>query len=507
MRITTGIFFFCLLGGFLSEVSAQQPSQVINGPGIRYTVSNAGVIFQNQGNASFEAPIDSGIQGILSSGLWIAGKNGGILYLSAACYDSSGRDFQPGPIDRSSGVADDTSYWNYVWTVDSAMIEEHKTLYNNTGYQAPWSIANWPGSNTRPGDYNPILAPFVDLNSNGIYDPSEGEVPYIQGDQATYMIYNDQRSTHQQSGGNAMGVEVYAMVYTDRDMPDVVFVKYRIVNRSQRTYDSVFAGVYTDFLLGKPDDNFISTDSIRHSYFCYNADPYDSGGYADRPAVIGVRFLQDNLNRTIGFNWDREDTYGWPTEAAHYFQYLNARWKDGSTLQDPQSVQSSYYFQGDPCSNVGWTEYGSSGTIPGRRNMLGSSGPGSLAPGDVVALDVAFIFTRKEADVQANVCAFQQDADQVYAYWKNTLSGAAPLPERYSIGVYPNPAGKELMISGMDLSQIAWVSVFDSRGKEVLTSSLKEEKLLVADLQAGVYFIRIQTKSGLLYSTRFQKTD
>lgn len=489
--------------GFLCSMVlfAQQPAATLEQGNIRFVVRNNGVLFQQNGAPAFEVPKGSGIHALLSSGLWIGGldSSGGIR-LSIATYDTSGRDFLSGPLDLTTLAPDDSTFWNYTWHVDSAQIADHKTLYNNNGYQAPWNIANWPGSNKRPGNYNQVLAPFIDLNNNTIFEPELGEIPHVPGNEAAYFILNDLRPQHQQSGKPGMGLEIYALVYTVAELPNTVFVRYRIVNRSYSQYNGVFAGVYTDFMLGNPNDNYTSTDSLRNTYFCYNGIPYDSSGYLGMPPVMGVKRLNGKLNKTIGFSWDPTNPQGWPETPEDYYGYLNAMWKDSSELMDPNSAQTSFLYQGDPCNGAGWTEYGSSGVVPGRRNMLGSSGPYSLAHGQSISIDMAYIFTQKQSDVLANVCDYYADADAVQAYYDQKLSGGHE-PEKNALRIYPNPASNRLSWDLFESIQITSIQLMDMQGKtiDIPNSALYID---VAELANGIYLLRIADNEGNIYQNK-----
>ncbi|MBK8414466.1 MAG: hypothetical protein IPL22_08125 [Bacteroidetes bacterium] len=52
----------------------------------------------------------------------------------------------------------------------------------------PTNIADWLVSIHL---FSRVLAPFADFNSNGIYDPQNGDYPYILGDESIYSIFND----------------------------------------------------------------------------------------------------------------------------------------------------------------------------------------------------------------------------------------------------------------------------------------------------------------------------
>lgn len=499
MKRKAGFFFSILLAGM---VYGQQAGETLELGGVRYYVGNAGVLFQQNGASAFEVPKNSGIYSIISSGLWVGGldSSGGIR-LAAGCYDTSGRDFQPGPLDLGTVQADDTSYWNYTWHVDSAEVENHKSAFNNSGYQAPWSIKNWPGSNPRPGNFSPVLAPFVDLNNDQVYQPDSGEIPYFKGTEAAYVIFNDKRATHQQSGAEALGIEVYGMIFSVPQLPNVVFVQYRIINRSYSSFDSVYAGIFTDFKLGNEEDNYISTDVSRNTYFAYNALPYDSNGYLDKPPVMGVKFLNATLDHSISFNHDPNDPKGWPQTPEEYYGYMKTKWRDGTAIMDPTSSQTTHLFAGDPCNGSGWTEYGGSGAIPGRRNMLGTTGPIALKHGEVIKLDVAYIFTQKQGDVLANVCDFYSDADEVQAYWQNFISSSKPVPSTNKLTVYPNPTSGVLRWNLQDDVQVKEIQLINLQGQQIKINPAAKE-MDTRDLPNGIYLLRIQDSDGNMYSRK-----
>ncbi|MDX5321316.1 MAG: T9SS type A sorting domain-containing protein [Bacteroidota bacterium] len=499
MNIRAGFFIACL---FSLGVQAQQQGETLEKGNVRYHVSNTGVLFQNQGAPSFEIPKGSGAHTILSSGLWIGAKDSsGGIRVSIATYDSSGKDFQPGPLDLGNAVPDDPSFWNYTWHVDSGEVATHMSAYNNNGYSAPWSIANWPGSNKRPGNYNQVLAPFIDLDNDFIYEPELGEVPFFKGTEAAYVLFNDKPAFRSNSGSEALGIEVYCLVYTDANLPNVVFVKYRLVNRSFRQYDSLFMGIFTDFMLGNPEDNFTSTDSLRNTYFCYNGLPYDTGFYKDQPPVMGVKFLNTKLSKTIGFNYDENSPQGWPQFPEHYFSYLSGRWKDDTELMDPTSSQTSYLYQGDPCNGSGWTEYGSSGVVAGRRNMLGSTGPYTLKHGESIKLEIAYIFTQSQSDIFANICDFYGQADAVQNYWQGNLSGIIAPEKPLPIRAYPNPSSGILhwnFEEGTIIQKQEWI---DLKGRtHTLEPELRE--MDTRSMTAGIYFLKAIDELGNVYTTK-----
>ena len=188
------------------------------------------------------------------AGLWMGGKEGSKYHINAPTFGVWGRDVYQGPIMKQEfySVADDAK-WNRVWKVSKESIKNHIDNFASTDYIMPEEIANWPASGDIQKGQSPNLAPFVDVNSNGIYDPQQGDYPSIKGDQAILFIYNDLRAVHTESIGTyPMGVEVIGMAYAftngfNKAYNNTIFVDYTVINRS---------GIdYTETKLGKPRQN------------------------------------------------------------------------------------------------------------------------------------------------------------------------------------------------------------------------------------------------------------
>ncbi len=137
----------------------------------------------------------------------------------------------------------------------------------DAGYQPIENIKNWPAhGNVSIGQENQ-MAPFYDANANGIYDPQNGDYPVIHGDQALYMVYNDEMTNHTETGGSKIGVEIHGMPYAFDCPGDSIFNQsllfhYDIINRSDTSYHDFYLGLFVDFDLGNPSDNYSGSDSF-----------------------------------------------------------------------------------------------------------------------------------------------------------------------------------------------------------------------------------------------------
>jgi len=156
---------------------------------------------------------------IFASGLWLGAIDGanGDLKVAASTYRQSGLDFWPGPINESTKSTDSTqcNIFNRHWKVHSATI--YKFIADEVLNDAEKAeIYDWPGKGNpfiEIGSLNQELAPFIDVDGDGIYNPDNGDYPKIKGDQAIWWIINDIGNQHTETNGEAMGLEIKKMAY------------------------------------------------------------------------------------------------------------------------------------------------------------------------------------------------------------------------------------------------------------------------------------------------------
>ena len=172
------------------------------------------------------------------------------------------RIIMPAPVMDSSAYGyQQDSTWSYVWKLNKTDIEYHLNHFSDQGYQPIHDILTWPGNGNIALGQEAKLAPYVDYNADGIYNPLDGDYPEIRGDQALFFIFNDDRNYHNESQGEKLKVEIQGLAYAF-DMPDdsafknTVFLHYTIINRSEETYTATYFGIFTDIDLGFADDDF-----------------------------------------------------------------------------------------------------------------------------------------------------------------------------------------------------------------------------------------------------------
>jgi Secretion system C-terminal sorting domain len=88
-------------------------------------------------------------------------------------------------------------------------------------------------------------------------------------------------------------------------------------------------------------------------------------------------------------------------------------------------------------------------------------------------------------------------------YFKSILTSTHELESESALNVFPNPALDQLTVNTHENSEGRY-SIYDASGKIVLTGSSADQKINVAQLDKGIYTIKLITKTGS-YSQKFVK--
>lgn len=299
----------------------------INNIRARFTAS--GLHFFNKYNADFEVPKGSGKTSVFANSIWIGGKDGSdSLHFAGEKYRQGPYtaaswtcpDYYAGPVMNSSayGYKQDST-WSYIWKLNRTEIEYHRNHFGDEGYQPMQDILTWPGDGNVNLGQSAKLAPFVDLNADGIYNPYDGDYPEIRGDQALFFIFNDDRDIHHESQGKKLKVEIQGLAYAfnipeDTAFKNTIFLHYTVINLSPETYKETYFGIFTDIDLGYAYDDFIGCDVERNMYFGYNGNPIDGSGqtyaYGAHPPVQSVTLLAGPKMDDDGIDNPKYDNQG-----------------------------------------------------------------------------------------------------------------------------------------------------------------------------------------------------
>ncbi len=120
------------------------------------------------------------------------------------------QDFNFGPIRDTTITTYITTYdqkYNKVWKITQTEINYHKSHVSQLLYVPSPNILNCPGNGNVTKGESSQLAPYFDVNNDQIYNVFNGDYPLIKGDEALFLIYNDQKSE------NPLNVQLYIIQY------------------------------------------------------------------------------------------------------------------------------------------------------------------------------------------------------------------------------------------------------------------------------------------------------
>ena len=438
-----GILLLLMLAG-LASMAQQPPISHININNINATILGNGTCFvpqktdewDNYPCTTWEVPVGSGKQTIFQHSLWFGGLDTtDSLHLAALRFGQVGQEYWPGPLKTTNATLDlmTALKFHHVWSLTRTEVNDFIAHHGEANYKTPNDILTWPAHGE--GDYAYNLAPFVDIDGDGHYNPFAGDYPDIKGDQCLFFIFNESYKEHGESGGKKIGLEVHAMVYAynapdDEALNNTVFVNYQFFNRSANDYHDVYLGLFTDWDIGYAWDDYVGCDVQRNSCFAYNGydiDPiYDDTVYFGN-SIAPVQVLTilagpyTNTNQRLGLTGfmyfgNTPGNNGDPDTAEDYYNYLRGLWKNGQPMlyggnaynTGTLDLPCKYMFPGDSDpDNIGtngiqpegygsngvyWTEEQCNNT-PSDRRGLAMIGPFSFPAGGMQELDYALITT------------------------------------------------------------------------------------------------------------------
>lgn len=478
----------------------------------------AGIHFMDDAwNSTYFIPQNSGNSTIRFGEFWIGGFDGsGNLHVAAQISRSVAYDFRPGPVTNDAITA---PHYNNVWRVSHNEILNHQANYNTPGYIAPTDILDWPGNGDTLRGEAWQLAPFEDLNLNGVYEPEFGDHPCIRGDEAVYAIYSDQLDEATGPGiGADMMVEFHTMLYAYKSVPGHPYLDSTVFNhtvihaRGLTDFSEVYVGHYIDFDIGHFYDDYLGTDVPRDLFYAYNGngvDPY----YGVDPPAQGVLLLSSPQNAGLSstmFYTDLTTATGQPLFDEHYYQAMTARWKDSTHLvfnnnnghaQGGPGTDCNYMYSAGTDPNhpsPSWEEW-SANQLPGQRRSVGSSGPFDLDAGDRLEFDYAYVYGRQQFGGPAGgIARLKQVSDLVESWWSQQNYPCSSLTignvelDEPTLKIYPNPAHDRVNIVVNRPARAQWslVSIDGRVLKQGHFDGLKGQ-IDVSDCARGVYFLKV----------------
>lgn len=490
----------------LSQAQAQTISHAyLDFNNVSARVNDGGVFFNDHANTfpSYEVPKGSGLHAIFAMSFWYGGTDvNGQLKLSAQKYDNLTDQFK-GPL-TNDGIANppDSGTWlSALFPVTKPEIDNHIANYASAGYTVPSNIANWPAHGDVSLNQDFYIAPFVDTDGDGIYDPTAGDYPCIRGDKAIYVIMNDKGDLHA-SGGDPIGLEMHYMFYEYVGIPEIentTFVHLRMTNRGTQTLNDFKVSTFLDADLGFYGDDYFGSDESRNMMFFYNGDNLDednggSQGYQTAPPAIGLVSLANDFE-SIGIT-DAGST------APEFWSNMNARNASGVLWEDPVTMTPiNFMFPSDPGNVSQSNSEVALANAPGDRKGIANINLGTLVPFSEHTFDYAVIYNREAGgDNIQNASGLKNVADAVQDFFDTTfvddcLLQTASLEEleEVNFSIHPNPSSGTFVITLDEQFTDAEVHISDLAGRVVMEDKKlsSTETMIELEQPAGVYLVHL----------------
>jgi hypothetical protein len=464
--------------------------------------------------------------------LWMSGYDGsGNLHVAAQTYRQTGNDYWPGPLDAHDTLTYATSSaWAKIWKVNQTDIDAFLALPTHTTTNTPAAILTWPangnayaqGNGGVPLTISTVMAPFVDVNGDGIYEPLLGEYPAIRGDQALWWVFSDNGPAHTETKGRPLGIEVHAMAYAYSRgtlIDDVIYYDYEIFSHSINFYHNFRIGMFDDMDLGYYGDDYIGFDSSHRMGVTYNGTTCDGcsagspvNSYGRDIPIAGVSMIvlpgdsASSVAPAGSFTTYTNDAsvFGNPVADTAYDHYLRSENRAGQHFTNtfsgaglPCLVQgagpnTNYLYTGDPSNPGQWSECNCNND-PGDRRFIIASNDFSVLPGSVNHVVMALVTTNPDTNnacPQASFANIKTVADTAWYIYNNPLpplppSGVSMVNLNSRIALYPNPAHNQLFIeSSASSNATETIEIYNIIGQKEKVTFNKTANTSVADISA-----------------------
>lgn len=329
-----------------------QSTAELNVNNVRALINGYGNMWYDGSVAQYHLPKGSNTCPLFCAALWVGGTDvNEQLRIAALTFGSGGDDFWPGPLQLNTAYVslDVCNQFDKHFIITKQQVREHMLHFNYTDAgvelvngdfsEMPDVIANWPAHGDYESGYSKYLAPFFDADNDGLYDPTAGDYPYydfdnalcpvtrkasgkkdlfvntmeaeagivdkgilsdqvLKGDQTIWWVFNDMGNVHTETNGQPIGLEIRAQAFafaTNDEINNMTFYSYEVINRSTYTLKDTYFSQWVDADLGYAADDYVGCDVKRGLGYCYNGDESDgpgSGSYSGIPPAVGIDFFQ-----------------------------------------------------------------------------------------------------------------------------------------------------------------------------------------------------------------------
>ena len=390
--------------------------------------TNASFNTVNFNRSGFEWPKGSGKYARWINGIWLGCESGGDTLMAVADYSY---DYSSGYINDSGNVHADSTFRIY---------KINKNEINSYDY------LHWPGN-------------------QGAYKTPDG-LPYMIGDQEMFYVYTDYPHTSNNASDRYLKVQIlqtnwaYNLAEYNPGTPanpfnNTIFMEYRIINRSNETWNNMWMGFFENGTLGTATDDKLGCDTNLNFSYLYNRTNYDQV-YGFAPPAVGNLFLRgsyqytgdtgdtikyylpfgsNNVKIKVGYKDEGITVNNYfnggspppsdPSEYDETYRVLKGLWKTGESWVTPTGDTTTIVYAGDPVTGTGWN-------FPGQGEMryVTSTGPfNNIDPGDTLIVVFAQIIARGNSNLNS-ITQLRNTAKVITNFYNNNLAPqpAAPSP-------------------------------------------------------------------------------
>jgi len=499
---------------------------VLEGADVRAALFNNGNLFfggTTTNGDGYQTPLtgpDAGNRVVLVSQLWLGARLNDVPRANASRYSFFAyRPGLAGP-DGTPPTPAECADADRIWIVsrdDVAAYLRDGTLTDD--------LRDWPVA---------LGAPVLDGDGiAGNYDLAAGDEPAIRGDVTAFWAMTD-LARDGVGNGPPVGVDVAVEAFAFRAPPfapspasplaSATAYRYTVTNRSGVSLDSLHAGLFLQWELGK---SFVASDTARHLALVYRPAPDSSPtGWSVPPAFGAVVVASPDgpdgspLGMTAMPSYDQgggRPPSADPLTADEVLHSLSGRWLDGTPIREyglgygaPTTAPvTRFRYAGDPVSGAFWSERNTDGNgtahFASQRRSMMSSGPVMLAPDASASWTFALVFAQgsdnNDSIVRLRGRAEQMHALQAAGVFEPTRVGRLPTPPPPSPLVVrrpaPNPfAGTTALTLRGLAGEAVTLTVTDVLGRVVERRDVTPvaddvDVSLGAGLAPGVYVVRV----------------
>ena len=460
---------------------------------------------------------------------------------------SPSTDFWAGPLNSSldptiRGTAFGEEYcqnFDRFWTINKAEVLSHRQDWDDNGSidnNVADNILEWPGQGNP--EFEGIngwilpdedMAPFVDRNDNGIYEPMSGDYPAIRGDWNIWKIINDAGNIHTESNGDKFKMELSIMFYAfesdDSTISKTFYTDIELRNDNSTKMDSLVISLFTNH--SKVDQQIVFQDGVgcnpaENYSFAYGLGEDSSSPSHSMLIIQKILTEEEQVDKKFShFTYcanPAEDNppsiITDPSSVIEYTRYMSGEWRDGSPLTFGGNgyagqTPTDFAFPDNPTDPNGWSMC--SEDLPKYNyRAFTSSLAGTVLPGAVRRFSYSTTFLTDYGVGCPDFAEMNEVSDKVEDVWDENemVTSLINFSLDNQLKVFPNPFHNELDLS-IDNEQIKEVEIYSITGQSILRQEhLSDSNITLEfpkEMASGLYFVKAKTENGASYIQKIVK--